>query len=122
MSGFICPGCKTHGTCIDEQAIKKMLGTERFGAGPDDPEEINQKSTICFETELQNLVDMCGKEGYETKLHEMAQFIIGNSEANDPASLRKALDLQASTSFASWADETAERELKFCNTKSLQKL
>ena len=120
MSGFVCKGCKTHGTCLDEHAIKNMLEPTKFDVKPEPALHGNEK--IDFELILQQLVDMRGKEGYQTKLHDLAQFIMNNSSANSPSSLRNALNLQASESFAAWSNETAEKELKFCNTKQLEQI
>ncbi len=120
MSKFICKGCTTHGTCLDEEAIKNMLALKGFNAQPE-PYTVGTKK-IDFELVLQSLLDMRGKEGYNRKLQEVAAFIMENSEPNKPSSLRSALNLQASESFAGWSDETAKKELDFCNTKKLDQL
>ena len=120
MSGFLCKGCKTHGTCLDEHAIKSMYQKTIFDT------KFEQlpygKETIDFEVLLQQLTDMRGKEGYEERLKELALFIMKNSAANSPSSLRDALKLPASASFAAWSDETAKKELEFCNTRSLEQI
>ena len=118
MSQLLCKGCKTHGTCLDEAAIKSLSQKTSFGTKFEN--SIVGQKTIDFEPILQELVEMRGKEGYDKKVKEIAQFIIENSAANSPASLRRALKLEASSSYATWSDETAEKELNFCNTRMLE--
>lgn len=84
-----------------------------------------QNSSIDFAAEmhaLQTLLEAGNTTAYEAKLGQLAAFIMQNSSANSPSSLRAALQLPASDAFAAWSDETARTELAFCNTTALNQL
>lgn len=120
-------GCRNHGSCLDQQTMQELFEKTKYEKEFVEHHHIphQTKNSIDFEKEilrLEELLQQNNFEQYNTELNRIANFIMHNCEANKPSTLRHALQLATSTSFAAWADETAKTELEFCNTNLLKQL
>ena len=122
-----CTGCATHGFCIDQETMRELHDKMPYSdaaAEASPAQETQVKANIDFEKEMEALqkLQTTNVAADNARLDTLAKFIMSNSEANSPASLRAALQLQVSNAFAAWSDETAQSELQFCNTSLLKRV
>jgi hypothetical protein len=114
--------------CIDrdelQQLSSKQTYTEETCAAPTSSSATSHAS-LDFDAELadlRRLVNSGNIAEYNERLAALASFIVRNSDANSPASLRAALRMPVSNAFAVWSEQTAQAELRFCNTKLLKSM
>ena len=120
-----CAGCQSHGQCLDAQKLSDFEQPREYSGVSPTAAPRPAPNSIEFETVLQQLERQSNNAGsnkteYEQKIKEVADFIIANVTANSPASMRAALQLHASNSFATWSEQTAEEELRWCSLETLE--